>query len=174
MKNKKHLLTLLLLPVICFALYSAMRKADTQYKCLPCGLACDETQHEGPGECEKCHMELVPASTITFKTLEPETICEYVKSHPKAILLDVRTAEEFEGKADPDFGTLKNAINIPLQELEARVAELKKYKNSDIVVYCSHSHRSPQAAYILTQNGFKHVTNMSGGMSTLTDNNCKK
>ncbi|MBK9570546.1 MAG: rhodanese-like domain-containing protein [Chitinophagaceae bacterium] len=34
-----------------------------------------------------------------------------------------------------------------------------------MVVYCSHSHRSPRASYMLTQNGFKHVTNMQQGMS---------
>ncbi len=172
MKNKKYFL--LLLPVLCFISYALIQKENTQYKCLPCGLACDETIHETPGECSVCHMGLVPAETISFKRVKPENICDYIKSHPKVILLDVRTAEEFEGKADPDFGSLKNAINIPLQQLEERLHELEKYKNKDIVVYCSHSHRSPQAAYILTQNGFKHVANMDGGMSALTDGDCKK
>ena len=43
--------------------------------------------------------------------------------------------------------------------------ELEKYKDKEIVVYCSHSRRSPRASYILTRNGFKNVTNMLGGMS---------
>ena len=86
----------------------------------------------------------------------------------------MRTKEEFEGKADPDFGTLKNAINIPIQELENRISEISRYKNQEIIVFCSHSHRSPQASYILTQNGFKDIINMTGGMSTLTDKSCNK
>ncbi|MBL0012581.1 MAG: rhodanese-like domain-containing protein [Flavobacterium sp.] len=119
-------------------------------------------------------MELVKSSSITFKTIQPSAICSYITSHPKTILLDVRTQEEFEGKATPDFGTLKNAINIPIQELDARIGDIKKYKNQEIIVYCSHSHRSPQASYLLTQNGFKNIINLSGGMSTLTDKSCNK
>jgi rhodanese-related sulfurtransferase len=45
------------------------------------------------------------------------------------------------------------------------MGELAKYKNKEIIVYCSHSHRSPGASYMLSQNGFKKVTNMQGGMS---------
>ena len=66
------------------------------------------------------------------------------------------------------WGT-KNAINIPVQELEKRMNELEKYKDKEIIVYCSHSHRSPRASYMLTQNGFKKVTNMLGGMSVWKD-----
>lgn len=119
-------------------------------------------------------MELVKSSSISFKSITVEKICEYLKSHPNTILLDVRTKEEFEGNADPNFGTLKNAVNIPILQLDNRLSEIEKYKNDQIIVYCSHSHRSPQAVYKLTQKGFKHVKNMSGGMSVLSDNSCKK
>jgi rhodanese-related sulfurtransferase len=78
------------------------------------------------------------------------------------------------GKANPDFGTLKDAINIPIQELPQRLAELEKYKGKEILVFCSHSHRSPQAAYLLRQQGFDKVVNMAGGMSVLQDGSCKK
>jgi rhodanese-related sulfurtransferase len=56
-----------------------------------------------------------------------------------------------------------------VQELESRISELKKYKDKEIIVYCSHSHRSPRASYMLTQNGFNKVTNMLGGMSVWKD-----
>ncbi|MBW0177080.1 rhodanese-like domain-containing protein [Sediminibacterium sp.] len=144
------------------------------FKCLPCGLDCDMVLYEKEGICKHCEMELVPASTITFKTIEPSAICEYISQHPEVVLLDVRTKEEFEGNTEPDFGTLKNAINLPIQELEANMTSLEQYKNKDIIVFCSHSHRSPRASYMLTQNGFKRVTNMAGGMSVLADSSCKK
>jgi rhodanese-related sulfurtransferase len=117
-------------------------------------------------------MALVETSTITFKTISPANICGYIRSHPSAILLDVRTREEFEGRHNPDFGTLKGAINIPIQEIEARLNELQRYRNREIIVFCSHSHRSPQVSFRLTQNGFKNVSNMEGGMSMLRDNAC--
>lgn len=120
-------------------------------------------------------MELVKKSSVVFRTIQPDAVCAYVQSHPGVVLLDVRTRDEFIGKATPDFGTLKNAINIPVQELRARVAELAKFKGRPIIVYCSHSHRSPEASYVLTQNGFTNVTNMAGGMSVMSRSNpCRK
>jgi rhodanese-related sulfurtransferase len=58
--------------------------------------------------------------------------------------------------------------------LEKNISTLEPYKDKEMIVYCSHSHRSPQACYILTQNGFSNVTNMAGGMSVMNDNSCKK
>jgi rhodanese-related sulfurtransferase len=145
-----------------------------KYQCLPCGGSCDENRFDTPGDCPVCHMKLVEAASVSFKNIDPSKICEYIRSHPGVILLDVRTKREFEGKADPDFGTLKNAINVPIQELEERIGELAAFKEKEIVVYCSHSRRSPQASYLLTQNGFKHVVNMAGGMSVVKGGDCVK
>ncbi|MFT3845198.1 MAG: rhodanese-like domain-containing protein [Lacibacter sp.] len=145
-----------------------------KYQCIPCGYDCDQELYNEPGICSHCKMELVKSTTINFKTMQPDEICGYIKAHPKTILLDVRTKEEFEGKANPDFGSLKNAINLPIQEFNTKLSGLDSLKNREIIVYCSHSHRSPRAAYILTQKGFKNIINMAGGMSALKDNSCKK
>lgn len=144
------------------------------YQCIPCGYDCDKATYEKPGTCEHCKMQLVETSSIAFKSIEPAFICDYIKKHPDAILLDVRTKEEFEGKTNPNFGTLKNAINIPLQELESKLSGIRHFKTKEILVFCSHSHRSPRASYLLTQNGFTNVTNMAGGMSLLAEGECKK
>ncbi len=170
----KKITKFLLLVMVCFCLFSSSKNGNGKYQCLPCGMDCDKAIFDKPGKCSKCHMKLVKSSTVNFKSIEPASICQYLKDHPKTILLDVRTKEEFEGKADPNFGTLKNAINIPIQELENRIAEIKNYKNQTIIVYCSHSHRSPQASYLLTQKGFKNIINMSGGMSLMLDKDCSK
>jgi rhodanese-related sulfurtransferase/DNA-directed RNA polymerase subunit RPC12/RpoP len=153
---------------------SHKQAAAGKYQCLPCGNGCDNDRFDKPGECPVCHMKLVEAASVTFKNIDPSTICEYIRSHPGVILLDVRTKTEFEGKADPNFGTLKNAINVPVQELEQRIGELAAFKDKEVLVYCSHSRRSPQASYLLTQNGFKHVVNMAGGMSTVSGGDCVK
>lgn len=145
-----------------------------EYVCLPCGYDCDKEFFLKPGTCRSCNMPLVKRSSIIFKTIEPSAICGYLSSHPDVVLLDVRTKEEFEGKADPNFGTLKNAINIPIQELESKLPGINQLKNKDIIVFCSHSHRSPRASYLLNQNGFTKVTNMAGGMSVMKDKRCMK
>lgn len=136
---------------------------DNTYSCMPCGEDCDALIYQQPGTCTHCHMELVKKNTIVHKNIEPENMCSLNKKD--VVFLDVRTPDEFSGKAEEKFGAIQNAINIPVQELQQRMKELEKYKNKKIVVYCSHSHRSPRASYMLTQAGFKNVTNMSGGMS---------
>jgi rhodanese-related sulfurtransferase len=142
-------------------------QTQTQYQCLPCGQDCDNEKYNEPGKCQHCHMDLVKTSSISFKRIEPSSICAYIKSHPNAVLLDVRTKEEFEGTVEHDFGTLKNAINVPIQELERDLSKVNHLKSREVLVFCSHSHRSPRVSYLLTQNGFKNVTNMDGGMSVV-------
>ena len=168
------LLPLLFILIVFTSAYSPSKKSSEKYVCVPCGLDCDLKAFGEPGKCQVCNMELVKKSTITFKTIEPSAICSYISKNPSAILLDVRTKEEFEGTVEPNFGTLKNAINIPIGEVEKRIGELKKFKDREIIVFCSHSHRSPQVCYLLTQNGFIKVSNMSGGISVMTDTACKK
>src|SRR6478735_3552284 len=104
-----------------------------QYQCLPCGQDCDDKIYDKPGKCSGCGMELVKKNAVSFKTIQPTDICDYIKTHPAVVLLDVRTKEEFEGKADPNFGTLKNAINIPIQELQNQISSLDAYKNKEII-----------------------------------------
>jgi rhodanese-related sulfurtransferase len=167
-------ITLLLIIILGIVIIPSPAQTSEKYQCLPCGQDCDLQEYNGAGKCAHCQMDLVKKSTITFKTISPEQICDYIARHPAAVLLDVRTKEEFEGKHDPDYGTLKNAINIPIGEINGRLGELRKYHDREIVVFCSHSHRSPQVSYKLTQNGFKKVSNMSGGMSVMTNDSCRK
>jgi rhodanese-related sulfurtransferase/DNA-directed RNA polymerase subunit RPC12/RpoP len=140
--------------------------STTEYVCLPCGSACDSIILSGPGTCQHCQMQLVKKSSVVFNTISPAGLYQYMmqKGRENIVLLDVRTPEEFNGTAEEKFGRLQNAINIPVQALKQRITELEKYKNKEIIVYCSHSHRSPQASYLLTQNGFTHVSNLQYGM----------
>jgi len=170
--------------VLFLALYVQCNSSNTEhkvpaafavsYQCMPCGRDCDNDVYDKPGKCPHCQMDLVEKSTVHFKTIEPTMLCKYIVEHPDVVLLDVRTKEEFEGKADPNYGTLKNAINVPVQELQKNISTLAPYKDKEIIVYCSHSHRSPQACYILTQNGFSNITNMGGGMSVMKDKSCMR
>lgn len=173
------LLFIISLFVFSIAIYAQKNQAkkesvQEEYQCIPCGSDCDNKTYADEGKCPHCNMQLVKRSTVNFGTVQPSEICDYIKQHPDVVLLDVRTKEEFEGKASPNFGTLKNAINIPIQDLEQRIAAISNFKNRKVIVYCSHSRRSPRASYILTQNGFTDVINMAGGMSEVNDNACKK
>lgn len=65
-----------------------------------------------------------------------------------ALLLDVRTAEEFAEAHVP------GARNIPVQELPARIAEVGE-KNRPVVVYCRSGARSARAASMLKAAGYE-------------------
>ncbi|MEO5977789.1 MAG: rhodanese-like domain-containing protein [Chryseolinea sp.] len=150
-----------------------------EYVCLPCGSECDAEIHDGPGTCQHCGMGLVDNATFKFSNIPPSEFCSKLLANKKIILLDVRTPQEFNG-TDPNipaFGRFKNAININVEELQSRIGELSKYKDQEVLVYCSHNHRSPRASYILSTSGFRHVTNMTDGVSTLVGqeaNTCLK
>ncbi|HJX53277.1 MAG TPA: rhodanese-like domain-containing protein [Polyangia bacterium] len=72
-----------------------------------------------------------------------------------ALVVDVRTEAEFAGGAYP------GATNIPLDQVEKRLADFGDRKRA-IVVYCRSGNRSGQAKVILEKNGFSDVTNGGG------------
>jgi rhodanese-related sulfurtransferase len=80
-------------------------------------------------------------------------------SSSSTVVLDVRTPEEFTSVT----GRLRNALLLPVQELESRIAELEPYKNRTLLVYCRSGSRSARACKILTEQGFT-VINMEGGI----------
>ncbi|MBX2901221.1 MAG: rhodanese-like domain-containing protein [Cyclobacteriaceae bacterium] len=155
--------------ILWFVLSGLYLSAQTnEYVCQPCGRACDTEVHLQPGTCAHCNMKLVLKSSVQFVNLTTDEFCDRISENPNAILLDVRTRAEFEGRSLRDsYGHFNKAININIDDLEKRLSELSNYKEREILVYCSHSVRSPRAAMLLTTNGFKNVKNLEGGVSTL-------
>ena len=72
-----------------------------------------------------------------------------------ALLLDVRTAGEFAS------GHVEGAVNVPVQELEAR---LPAEKDRAVVIYCQSGRRSAAAREMLLKAGFAKVFDL-GAMS---------
>ena len=68
-----------------------------------------------------------------------------------AFLVDVRTPAEFSA------GSVKGAVNIPLDKVPSQLSKFKNKKS--IVVFCRSGNRSSQARSILEQNGFQNVIN---------------
>lgn len=75
-----------------------------------------------------------------------------------ALLLDVRTKEEFE------LGHIEGAINIPVDNLRNSLQTLNP--KQDIIVYCAIGLRGYLAYRILEQNGYTAIRNLSGGYKT--------
>lgn len=81
-----------------------------------------------------------------------------IKEH-NPLVLDVRTAGEY------NRGHLKDALLIPVQQLQKRIKELDKYKNKPILIYCATGNRSTVASKILQDAGFKEIYNLRSGIS---------
>ncbi len=74
---------------------------------------------------------------------------------PGAVLLDVRTSEEFKN------GRLAGSKNIPLQQA-AKVFEEIPEKSTPIFIYCLSGGRSRIMASFLKREGYEEITDMGG------------
>jgi glyoxylase-like metal-dependent hydrolase (beta-lactamase superfamily II)/rhodanese-related sulfurtransferase len=89
----------------------------------------------------------------------PELPPDWVAEHRSELtILDVRSAEEFEG---PD-GRIAGSQWIPLPELEARSGEIPK--DRPVVVVCHSGSRSALATQQLLKAGGDQVANLRGGL----------
>ena len=78
-----------------------------------------------------------------------------------ALVLDVRTAEDFVGEQ----GHIDIAVNIAVEELQDRMDELTEYIERPIAIVCTTDKRSAKAALLLTEEGFHDVHVVRGGMT---------
>ena len=91
--------------------------------------------------------------------LQQEDWISQLKADPNAVILDVRTEDEWND------GIIPNAINIDIYKGQGfiyAVEELDKSKN--YYVYCKAGGRSEQACNIMNQLGFENTYNLLGGM----------
>lgn len=81
-------------------------------------------------------------------------VAEYAKTDD-AVLLDVRTAEEYRD------GHIEGSINLPLDRIMA-IENTVKDNNTPLFVYCYSGSRSGQAAAYLKRMGYTNTTNIGG------------
>jgi rhodanese-related sulfurtransferase len=91
--------------------------------------------------------ELAPLSQDAFLALP--------KSGDKApFVLDVRAPDEFV------TGHVPGAVNIPYDQVAARLAEVPKDK--DVVLYCRSGRRAAMAGGVLAGNGYTRLQHLEG------------
>lgn len=98
------------------------------------------------------------ADNILKKRVETILWSDVASLPADAVKIDVRTPAEYE------LGTIPGFVNIPVDELRGRLAELPKDRL--IVVTCAIGLRGYLAYRILKQHGFTDVKNLSGGYKT--------
>ncbi|GAB4546041.1 MAG: molybdopterin-synthase adenylyltransferase MoeB [Anaerolineales bacterium] len=87
----------------------------------------------------------------------PQEMKARIAQESNLILLDVREPHELE------ISALPGAVNIPLGQIAARMAELDSAK--EMIVFCKAGSRSARAIEILASAGFKKIKNLQGGIN---------
>jgi hydroxyacylglutathione hydrolase len=80
-------------------------------------------------------------------------------------VLDVRKPGEVES------GMIENAQHICLSDLQSRMDSLDK--NANYLVHCAGGYRSMMAVSIMKRKGFRHLTNVLGGMGKIKETGIK-
>lgn len=90
--------------------------------------------------------------------ISAQQLCEQLKNcdHDECIFLDVR------GKSEHQEARIEGVKNIPLDELEDHLDELKHYKK--IFIHCAGGTRSQRACEFLESHGIYSGVNVEGGL----------
>ena len=80
---------------------------------------------------------------------------EEYKKREGAMLIDVRTPDEYEGKRVPE------SKSVPLQNIE-KIVEIAPDKDTPLFVYCLSGGRSSAATKKLKAMGYTNVNNIGG------------
>jgi len=75
------------------------------------------------------------------------------------VILDVRSEGEYAS------GHVPHAVNIPHDQLSARLGELDADTSAPVVVYCEKGGRAAKAETVLEGAGYENVLHLEGDMS---------
>jgi rhodanese-related sulfurtransferase len=89
--------------------------------------------------------------------LSPQDMVQLM-NREKAVVIDVCSPEEFAQ------GHVIGAKNLPLGDLEARLAQVVKNKATPVVMVCQVGARSARAAATAQKLGYENVQSLAGGL----------
>jgi rhodanese-related sulfurtransferase len=91
--------------------------------------------------------------------LEQDVWRDQLKDDANAVILDVRTEDEFSE------GIIPGAINIDIYKGQGFIYAIEELdKSRNYYVYCRSGGRSGQACSIMNQLGFENAYNLLGGI----------
>jgi phage shock protein E len=102
-------------------------------------IACDKSPKEGE-----------------YRKISAEEAKKMLDENKEAVLIDVRTSEEFEA------GHIQGSILIPYDVITEQIESVVADKKTAIIVYCRSGNRSKKAADALIAMGYSQVYDMGG------------
>ncbi|MBM6861297.1 rhodanese-like domain-containing protein, partial [Clostridium saudiense] len=97
-----------------------------------------------------------------IKSINNKSALKLMNEVDDLLILDVRRFSEFKS------GKIPNSINIPVDDLEFELDEIKEFKEKPILVYCKSGIRSSVACSLLEEEGFSNLYNLRGGILDYT------
>jgi len=103
---------------------------------------------------------LLPACGSPVQTVANSELLQRLQgSQDMLVVLDVRSKREYAS------GHVPGAINIPHDQLSARMNELRSRDNAEFVVYCESGRRAGKAESLLLAEGFLNIKHLQGDMA---------
>ena len=98
--------------------------------------------------------------SIDNYSLDYETVKKMLNKEKNALLIDVRSKQEFKEKH------LDGSINISLYDFERKNFKIED-KNKLIILYCEYGERSKKVLKILRKLGYTRVYQIEGGLENI-------
>ena len=125
-------------------------KLNKKFKVLSVGMLLVVTLSSAMG-CSK-------GSSEAYNEIDSTKTVELIGETKNTLVIDVRDVDAYAE------GHLTNAINIPFDEFEEKIADLEGYKDQTIVLICNTGNKSGKAGKMLVDKGFTKVYNAEDGM----------
>ena len=100
------------------------------------------------------------APTTAEGKLSSADLMQRLERHDDIAVLDVRPAKDYTGA----LGHIAGSLNIPIDELPRRLAELEPRRELPIAVICRTNKMSGKAVQLLRETGFKQALLVDDGM----------
>ncbi|MBS1530825.1 MAG: rhodanese-like domain-containing protein [Bacteroidetes bacterium] len=107
-------------------------------------------------------------SNLEYKLVSPGDAAAFIRDK-NSLVLDVRPVSQFKGTdslESNNIGRFKNAMNLPLDQLDQQMDKLAKYKDRPILVVHLSLTEEVNAAAKLTRAGFKNVSILYDGIDS--------
>ena len=114
--------------------------------------------------CSTLRAERAAAPVGGAMHLEAAGLTAFLRSHPDAVLVDVREAYEHAAGSRATLGG-RGALSVPLSRLAAQLDGWLRAKPVPLVFFCRSGNRSAKAAACLRRLGYHTAWNVSGGMA---------
>ncbi|MBN2876778.1 MAG: rhodanese-like domain-containing protein [Bacilli bacterium] len=94
--------------------------------------------------------------SASVRDISPQEAKSMMDNDSSIVLVDVRTAEEYNDEHIP------SAILLPLDTIQANASKVLPDKNATYIIYCRSGNRSADASSQLASMGYKNIYDMGG------------